>query len=536
MPTPRLAFWPAFGLLLLFGIAPLFVMGLRIGTEPSALAGLLQERTLSLLLRTAGLGAGVVSVSLLIGVPFGYLVARTNLRLRGLWSALVWVPLCLPPLVMGMSWVELAPNLRGAPMTIFILALVHFPLVATFVAKAAKRIDMRQVEAARLAGGWSAQWRMELPLIGPAALLGGTLAFVFAINDFAVPDYVSSVGAKFNVYADEVFATWQVDQQDARAVATALPLILLTLGALFMALRLRRGGSLATLQSGFIAPPMHQLGPWRIPALGFVFSVLTLAIFLPVGRLFYEAGMAVPVVTAKAGGAPGGLTEAVANVGWTLSHTLSAFGTALERCRDNLRASLVFAAMAATCAVPVALALAHFAARSRRGAWMLGLCLLPFAAPAILFGIGQIVVWNHPLTADFYTGDGLVVGMLAGRYLALAVLALTTAVENLSPRLEEAAAMVGVGPLGRLMYIVCPPLLPALAGAWTLIFVFAMRELDAAILVPGANKTVMFRLYNAVHFYRQDYVAALALVTLFLILVPGLLWALFARKRMEILS
>ncbi|MCA9001775.1 MAG: hypothetical protein KDB61_07625, partial [Planctomycetes bacterium] len=221
--------------------------------------------------------------------------------------------------------------------------------------------------------------------------------------------------------------------------------------------------------------------------------------------------------------------------GWSLGHTAGAFGMAMERCRDNLRASILLAAGAATVALPVALGLSHAAARARFGKIWLAAALLPFAAPAILFGIGQITVWNHPLTQDFYAGDGLVIGMLLGRYLAFPLLILTSAVENLSPRLEEAAAMIGAGPLRRLLSIVVPPVIPALAGAWTLVFVFAMRELDAAILVPAANKTVMFRLYNAIHFYRQDYVAALALVTLFVIALPGILWSLFAKKKMDVL-
>ncbi|MFT4649275.1 MAG: iron(III) transport system permease protein [Glaciecola sp.] len=515
MPTHRPTLALAMTALVLFGLLPLAVMAWRITGDMSALSRLLDERTISLIGRTVLLGSGVAALALLVGIPFGYLVARTDLPGRTLWAPLAWVPLLLPPLVMAMSWTVLAP-MRGASMTIWILGLGHFPLVATFVAKAARRIDRRQVEAARLVGGWSAQWRMEWPLIAPAAVLGATLAFVFAINDFAVPDYVSSVGAKFNVYADEVFATWQVDQKDAEAVSTALPLIALTLAALSLALFMRRRGSLASLAGGFERPPVLRLGRAKLPALLFAVGLITASVFMPVGQLLNEAG--------------------TGESGWSLGHTAGAFSMALERCRDNLRASILFAAAAATAALPVAFALAHAAARMRHGKWILAACMLPFAAPAILFGIGQITVWNHPETQDFYTGDGLVIGMLLGRYLAFPALVLTSAIENLSPRLEEAAAMVGTSPFTRLFRIVAPPLLPALAGAWTLVFVFSMRELDAAILVPGANKSVMFRLYNAVHFYRQDYVAALALVTLFVIMIPGLLWSLFARKKMDVLS
>ena len=68
-----------------------------------------------------------------------------------------------------------------------------------------------------------------------------------------------------------------------------------------------------------------------------------------------------------------------------------------------------------------------------------------------------------------------------------------------------------------------------------LVFVLALRELDAVILVPAANQMVLFRLYNAVHFGRDDFVAALALLVVFFVVLPGLLHALFGRRRLEVL-
>ena len=68
-----------------------------------------------------------------------------------------------------------------------------------------------------------------------------------------------------------------------------------------------------------------------------------------------------------------------------------------------------------------------------------------------------------------------------------------------------------------------------------LVFVLALRELDATLLVPAANHTAMFRIFNQIHFGRDAFVAALALLLVFLIVLPGLLWSLFARKRLELL-
>ena len=83
--------------------------------------------------------------------------------------------------------------------------------------------------------------------------------------------------------------------------------------------------------------------------------------------------------------------------------------------------------------------------------------------------------------------------------------------------------------------IVAPSVRGALAGAFVLVFVLAMRDLDSAILVPAMNKTAIFRVFNGVHFGRDAYVAALSLLLVFTVLVPGLLWTLFARRRLEVL-
>jgi iron(III) transport system permease protein len=125
--------------------------------------------------------------------------------------------------------------------------------------------------------------------------------------------------------------------------------------------------------------------------------------------------------------------------------------------------------------------------------------------------------------------------LLAGRFAPFAVLVVASAAAMLDPRGEEAARLAGAGPVRRLARVVAPALFPALVGAGVLVFVLALRELDAVILVPAGNQMVLFRLYNAVHFGRDDFVAALALLVVFFVLLPGLLHAFFARRRLEFL-
>jgi iron(III) transport system permease protein len=161
--------------------------------------------------------------------------------------------------------------------------------------------------------------------------------------------------------------------------------------------------------------------------------------------------------------------------------------------------------------------------------------VLPIAAPSILFGIGVVALWNHAATADFYDSGWLVVLLYVGRFAAFAVLVSAGAVASLEPALEESAALAGVRPARRLLSVVAPPLQGTLAASFVLVFVFAMRDLDASIIVPAANRTAIMRVFNGVHFGRDAYVAALSLLFLFAILLPGALWSLLARKRLELL-
>jgi iron(III) transport system permease protein len=511
------------------GLLPLAVMFARI--TGADLADLMDARTLSLLARTLKLGGLTALFALCLGLPFGFLVARTDVPGAALLRPLGVVPLLMPPLMMAMTWAVIWEGLRGAPATIAMLTLSTFPLVSIFTARAFERIDGGAEDAARLLGGLRSVLRMELPLVLPASLTGACLAFVFAINDFGVPDYVSSIGVKFNVYADEIKLNWDQFQRPGKAVATALPLMLVTLAALTPALALRRRGAMASLSAGFRQPSTLRLGVWRWPAFVFAAGLVTAAVLVPIGRLLWEAA-AMPRHLQAQGSS---FVTALADGARTLH---GEFGQALELARADLGRSLLYATAAAALCVPIGLILGHAIERARRPLVARGielLALLPLAAPALLFGIGIIATWNHDLTARLYDSGAMAVILFVGRYATFPILIGSGAVASLSPVFEEAGALAGAGPARRLLRIVAPSLRGSLCAGFVLVFVFAMRDLDSAILVPAANKTAIFRVFNGVHFGRDSYVASLALLLLFAILLPGLLWSFFARKRLEVL-
>ncbi|MEE2941027.1 MAG: hypothetical protein VX460_11620 [Planctomycetota bacterium] len=208
----RMLSWPAACVFAAVGLAPLGIMLLRLQEDPAAITALLDERTLGLLGRTTLLGSGAALVALAVGLPFGFLVARTDVPGARALRTLGVVPILVPPIMLAMTW-TMVLDTRGPVMCALILGFATFPLVSLFTSRAAERVDARREEAARLVGGLPAVLALDLGLVLPAALGGALLSFIVAINDFALPDYVSAVGRKFNVYAGEVFSTWQVDGQ-----------------------------------------------------------------------------------------------------------------------------------------------------------------------------------------------------------------------------------------------------------------------------------------------------------------------------------
>jgi iron(III) transport system permease protein len=325
------------------------------------------------------------------------------------------------------------------------------------------------------------------------------------------------MGKKFNVYADEVFASYQLEESTGRAVITSIPLVLLTMMFLIPALLLRRRGSMATMTGKFRRAAPMELGPWRAPASLFCWTIIGTFALGPIARMLFEAG--------------GGTTVA----GWNVPGLRGAFALALEKSREDLANSLLISAGAGLIAVPVALILAHACERARGGRFMELFLSLPMAVPAILFGIGEIGLWNHSWSSDFYNSNGLVLLIYTGRFIIFPILLLSAAVASQSPRIEEAGRMAGLGPARRLFFLVGPPLRSTLLIGWSLVFVLSMRELDSAIMVPAANHTVIFRVFNQIHFGRDDFVAALSLLVVFFLLLPGILWSLFGRRQAEVM-
>jgi len=113
---------------------------------------LLDDRRFTLLLHSVLLGCGTCVFAFLVGVPFGYILARLRVPLLSLFRTLYLVPVMIPTYIMGIAWTEYF-DFSGYLGAVLLLGFCYWPVVALFAEKGFRSIDQGLEDAARVAAG-----------------------------------------------------------------------------------------------------------------------------------------------------------------------------------------------------------------------------------------------------------------------------------------------------------------------------------------------------------------------------------------------
>ena len=169
-----------------------------------------------------------------------------------------------------------------------------------------------------------------------------------------------------------------------------------------------------------------------------------------------------------------------------------------------VRNSLTLAAAAALASLAAALVLAYARRVAPNGLTRsaVRIAALGYALPGTVLAIGLLIPLgaldnrvDAMMRATFGVSTGLMLtGSLAAlmlayviRFLAVATGALDAGLARISPNLDAAARALGETPLSALRRVHLPLLTPALASAALLVFVDAMKELPATLLMRPFN-------------------------------------------------
>jgi spermidine/putrescine transport system permease protein len=164
-------------------------------------AKLFHEREIWRALRNSLLIASTVTLaSVVLGTTAAFALHRWQGRLQQVHYMLVYSPLVVPDILMGMSLLMLFVSLgvRLGLGTIFLAqATFCVSYVAMVVLARLQDFDYTVVEAAQDLGAdwWTVARRVLLPLLAPGIAAGALLAFTISIDDFVITFFVAGPGS-----------------------------------------------------------------------------------------------------------------------------------------------------------------------------------------------------------------------------------------------------------------------------------------------------------------------------------------------------
>ncbi len=138
--------------------------------------------------------------SMMLGTLAAFALHRYHGRLQRVHYTLIYTPLVVPDILMGMSLLLffVATGFSLGLLTIFI-AHVTFCVsyVAMVVLARLQDFDFSVIEASQDlgAGWWDTTWRVMLPMLAPGIAAGGLLAFTLSIDDFVITFFVAGPGS-----------------------------------------------------------------------------------------------------------------------------------------------------------------------------------------------------------------------------------------------------------------------------------------------------------------------------------------------------
>ncbi len=477
----------------------------------------------------------VVFIALLFGVPCAIIISQTNVVGRRYLRWLLMLPLAMPAYLVAYLYTDLfdyagpvqralrayfqwqSPSdywffdIRTITGAAIMLALVLFPYVYMLVRTAFECQDQQLLRASRSLGySFSKSFiKVALPLARPAIAIAASLVLMETLADFATVQYFA-----VNTLTTAIYDTWLEYGDLSTANALASILMLFVLFAVVAEQKARAGHRHQSnrpnnhIQLRQLSTGQHLLFAgycWLLVLAGFVIPCLLLV------------QMAIDYAT---------LTQ-------------------LQQLLSSGLNSVKVSVFTATITTLIALLLVLFN-RLHSHTWRkypLQISGVGYAIPgtvlamAMLATFGPLDHWLNDLAkALSFSGPGLllsgsifaIVFALVVRFAAIANGTIQSGVEQIPASLDIAPASLGVG-LGRsLLKVHLPILKSSIFVAWLLVFVEAMKELPAVLLLRPFNfDTLSTQIYQLISDEQLERGALGAL----LIVLFGLLPIIYLNKR-----
>jgi iron(III) transport system permease protein len=442
------------------------------------------------------------AIALVIGAFFAWLVARTDIPMKGTLEFFFWLSFFLPALPETMGWILLLdPKYGLLNQGLINLGVVGQPLFNIYsfwgivwahmggtvsvkvmlLAPAFRNLDAAFEEASKISGasGRHTFFHIVIPVMMPAILVTTILGIIRSLEAFEI-ELLLGTPIGLQVYSTKIheLVTWEPPQfAPAMALSTVFLGVLLVMVALQRRYIANRNYETITGR-GFSIRPV-QLGRWRYPAFALVLFFAVVVTLVPTAllligtfmKLFGFFNIAEP---------------------WTLENwraTLndpvllrSLWNTLAIGAGSGLVGVLFFSFIA------YVIVKTHYAGR-----WLLDfLSWLPWSIPGILLGVA--LLWTFLQTRIFLPIYGtiylLMIAMVI-KSMPFGTQMIKTVLIQLGSDLEEASKVCGGTWFHTFRRVILPLTMPALITVGLVGFISAARDISTVVLLgSGKSRTL----------------------------------------------
>jgi iron(III) transport system permease protein len=479
------------------------------------------------LLNSVWISCATAAMCVVLGTLLAFVVIRTDVPGKKILRTLLVLPYALPSFFAAIAWIQLLGpqgylarlvlqlfgfatvpwNIYSAGGIVFVLTVHYFILVFITVAGALERMDASLEEAARASGAntYQIMRQITLPLVLPAIMAGGLLAFIGALANFGIPALLG-MRARFFVLTTSIYYALAIPDF---GLATALSSMLVLVALVTMALQfgIQKGESRFTVISGKAVHPSElKLRSVRYPLFFLISAIVIFISILPVFSMVLTALM-------RYWGAP------ISAVNLTLNNF--DYVLKFETAQRAIMNSLFLGAVSATVAMFVGTVISYLHVKAKlKGSRALDfLATIPYAVPHTVIAIAMILAWARPPVSLYGTLWIILVAYLAV-YLPFAVRTTNSTLQQVHDSLEEAARASGARLFPRLRDIILPLARPGMIAGWILVFMPALRELTVSILLYAYHtETIGVVVYNLQDAGYREIAAALASIVMGLLIL-----------------
>lgn len=501
------------------------------------------------------IGLSVAMGCVLLGGFLAWLVVMSDIPGRPVIAFMATLPFMIPSFATALAWGTVFRNGRvggagglleglglsvpdwlswGMTPTIIVLIAHYYALAFTVIAAALSTVNGDLVEAAQMTGASRKRilFSIVLPVVTPAILAGGSLAFAGAVSNFAAPALLG-LPVRMQTLSTRLFGMIEIGQTERGYV---LAILLIGISAVFLGLgnRLLSGRrSFATIGGKGAKPRRFALGGARLPLAITAWLICALTTILPI--LLLLAASLAP-------------SSAALFSDWTLHYWTGAPDPTFARGQPGIfHNPQLVSAVGTTLTLGASVALGAniigiliAVALTRQKTPVLSnvvsqLSFLPMLLPGIAFAAAYIALYGAPIgPMPALYGTKLLLGLaLTAAMLPFAVQTGRATVAQISGDIDEAARMTGAGFFRRLGAITMPLAARGLVAGLLISFVNVIGDLAITILLytPTSPLLAVLSYSYASDGFHQFANAVTLLILIISMLATGAATLLRGRRR-----